>query len=52
MQDGINELGFSMRIDSQSELGMYISMNVNSESSDFMNTLSENELRFVINAEK
>ena len=52
MQDGINELGFSMRIDSQSELGMYISMNVNSESSDFMNTLSESELRFVINAEK
>ena len=52
MQDGISELGFSMRIDSQSELGMYISMNVNSESSDFMNTLSESELRFVINAEK
>ena len=52
MQDGINELGFSMRIDSQSELGMYISMNVNSESSDFMNTLSESESNFVINAEK
>ena len=52
MQDGISELGFSMRIDSQSELGMYISMNVNSESSDFMNTLSESESNFVINAEK
>ena len=35
-----------------SELGMYISMNVNSESSDFMNTLSESESNFVINAEK
>ena len=57
-------LEFLIRIDSQSELGllmnrrdvselrMYISMNVNSESSDFMNTLSESELRFVINAEK
>ena len=52
MQDGISELGFSMRIDSQSELGMYISMNVNSESSDFMNTLSESESNFVIKAEK
>ena len=40
MQDGISELGFSMRIDSQSELGLYISINVNSESN------------FVINAEK
>lgn len=27
-------------------------MNVNSESSDFMNTLSESESNFVINAEK
>ena len=52
MQDGISELGFSMRIDSQSELGMYISMNVNSKSSDFMNTLSESESNFVIKAEK
>ena len=43
MQDGISEFGISMRIDSQSELGMYISINVNSESSDFMNTLSESE---------
>ena len=52
MQDGISELGFSIKIDSQSELGllmnrrdvselrMYISINVNSESN------------FVINAEK
>ena len=39
-------------MDSQSELGMYISMNVNSESSGFMNTLSESESNFVINAEK
>ena len=45
-------LEFLIRIDSQSELGMYISMNVNSESSDFMNTLSESESNFVINAEK
>ena len=64
MQDGISELGFSIKIDSQSELGllmnrrdvselrMYISINVNSESSDFMNTLSESESNFVINAEK
>ena len=44
MQDGISELGISMRIDRQSELGMYISINVNSELSDFMNTLSESEL--------
>ena len=35
-----------------SELRIYISMNVNSESSDFMNTLSESESNFVINAEK
>ena len=52
MQDGISELGFSIKIDSQSELGllmnrrdvselrMYISINVNSESN------------FVIKAEK
>ena len=64
MQDGISELGFSIRIDSQSELGllmnqrdvsesrMYITIYLKSESSDFMNTLSESELRFVINAEK
>ena len=41
-----------MRIDSQSELRFVISMNVNSESSDFINTLSESESNFVINAEK
>ena len=52
MQDGISELGISMRIDSQSEIRMYISINVNIESSDFMNTLSESESSFVINAEK
>ena len=43
---------FLIRIDSQSELGMYISINVNSESSDLMNILSESESNFVINAEK
>ena len=56
MQDGISELGISMRIDSKSELGllmnrrdvselrMYISINVNIESSSFINILSESEL--------
>ena len=31
MQDGISELGFSMRIDSQSELGGFINILNNSE---------------------
>ena len=64
MQDGISEFGISIKIDSQSELGllmnrrdvselrMYISINVNIESSSFINILSESESNFVINAEK
>ena len=50
--DSQSELGLLMNRRDVSELVMYISINVTSESSDFMNILSESELRFVINAEK
>ena len=48
MQDGINELGFSMRIDSQSELGFSMRIDNQSELGLLMNQRDVSESRMYI----
>ena len=49
MQDGINELGFSMRIDSQSELGLLMNQRDVSESRMYITIYLKSEPQGILN---